>query len=443
VLSGEGGGAAGEVLDRPRADPAALWQVVLQLRQVAALSASAGDALPEPERWSGPAADACRSARSECASRLDTAAGVAGTVAAVLGRLAQAVERTRAEVVRCGRELADVEAERARRAALVAAGLPDPGWADLDERVRSARARHEAAMEHYARAVTAAAQALAALYEQVAAAQRGMTTADRAWQAWRGFGRAFAVEPVQGAFALTLGAFVDRRRWAATVEGVPGALLDQARHPWRTTKQVLGLDGFGHDNGDWTESAGRAAGAMASIVGGGIGREARMLGGVSKAVEREPLQSLAQTLDRVDLRNHEYRGTGELRSHGLTKHEGVGRDKQAWRLRHERVPPGGLAEGETVDVSELFELTTAEQWITEALNANLRPIDRWLQNGEKPKTVSIAVPPDVGEVMRLHSDDRITIEKPSRLIVVLARDKDGVHVLTFYLTAPHGEGGSA
>ncbi|HEU4675361.1 MAG TPA: RNase A-like domain-containing protein [Motilibacteraceae bacterium] len=410
---------------------------------MAALADAAGRALPEPGGWSGPAADACRSARSACASRLDTAAGVAGSAAAVLSRLAQAVEQARAEVARCGRELVAVEAERDRRAALVAAGLPDPGWADLDERLRSARARHEAAMQHYARAVTAAAQALAALYEQVPAAQRGMTTADRAWQAWRGFGRAFAVEPVQGVFALTLEAVVDRHQWAETVVGVPDALLDQARHPWRTAKQVLGLDGFGQDNGDWTESAGRAAGAMASIVGGGIGREARLLGGASRVVEREPLQSLAQTLDRVDLRNHEYRGTGELRSHGLTKHVAVGRERQAWRLRHERVPPGGLAEGETVDVSEFFDLATAEQWITQALNANLRPIDRWLRNGEKPKTISVAVPHDVGEVMRLHSDDRITIEQPSRLIVVLARDEDGVRVLTFYLTAPRREGGAA
>lgn len=134
---------------------------------------------------------------------------------------------------------------------------------------------------------------------------------------------------------------------------------------------------------------------------------------------------------------------GRRPSRAYRKHVAVGREKQAWRLRHERGPPGGLAEGETVDVSEFFELTTAEHWITEALNANLRPIDRWLQNGEKPRTVSIAVPPDVGEVMRLHSDDRITVEVPKRLIVVLARDEDGVRVLTFYLTAPRREGGAA
>ncbi|MGN6331479.1 MAG: hypothetical protein ACTHOD_07485 [Motilibacteraceae bacterium] len=443
MLSGEGGGAAGEVLDGPRADAASLWQVVLQLRQVAALSASAGDALPEAVAWSGLAAEACRSARAECVSRLDTAAGVAGTVAAVLSRLAQAVERARAEVASARRELADVEAERARRAALVAAGLPDPGWTDLDERVRSARARHAAAMEDYARATTTAAQALAALYEQVPAAQRGMTTADRAWQAWRGFGRAFAVEPVQGVFALTLEAVVDRRRWAKTVAGIPSALLDQARHPWRTTTQVLGLDGFGHDNGDWTESAGRAAGAMASIVGGGIGREARLLGGASRAIEREPLQSLAQTLDRVDLRNHEYRGTGidgsQVRVQGFG--DPVLRSRELEELGHvHRLTLGQTAGRDPLVPQPPRLLVTADR---DVLGQTVAAQRWWLQNGEKPKTISIAVPPDVGEVMRLHSDDRISIEQPNRLIVVLARDEDGVHVLTFYLTAPRREGGAA
>lgn len=423
VRAGAGGGVTGEDLEAPRADPAALWQVVLQVRQVAALSAAAGDGLPQPRAaWSGPAAAAFVRARAQCSSRLGTAADVAGAVAAVLARLALALERARAEVARCRRELADVEAERCRRAVLVAAGLPDPGWADLDARVRTLRARHAAAMADYARAMTAAAQALAALYEQVPAAQRGMTARDRAWQAWRGFGRAFAVEPVQGLWALTGEALVDRRRWADAVEGVPGALLDQVRHPWRTAQQVLGLDAFGHDGGDWTESAGRTAGAMAGVVGGGFGREARLLG-------RGGRQSLEEMRQGVRLERHE--GWG----HTLANHVDIDDEGVLQRIADEVSRKGEAAVVDNIDRSRFTSKARAEEAITLAIQQNEELVAAWLATGRRGVTLFADVPPDVGILLRRTAAGKLVRVPPSQVRVALRRDAEGVFVMTAYLEA--------
>ncbi|MGN6246376.1 MAG: RNase A-like domain-containing protein [Motilibacteraceae bacterium] len=422
MRAGAGGGVTGEDLEAPLADPAALWQVVLQVREVAALSAAAGDGLPQPRAaWSGPAAAAFERARAQCSSRLGTAADVAGAVAAVLARLALALERARAEVARCRRELADVEAERCRRAVLVAAGLPDPGWADLDARVRTLRARHAAAMADYARAMTAAAQALAALYEQVPAAQRGMTAGDRTWQAWRGFGRAFAVEPVQGLWALTGEALVDRRRWADAVEGVPGALLDQVRHPWRTAQQVLGLDAFGHDGGDWTESAGRTAGAMAGVVGGGFGREARLLG-------RGGRQTLEEMRQGVRLERHE--GWG----HTLANHVDID-DEGLHRRIAEQLADRSAVVG-NLDRSRFASRSSAEELITRALQVNSDAIETWLSSRRASKEFFLdGLSGDDGKILRRSVDGKMRWVAPQRMRVVLARDRHGVFVKTAYLEA--------
>ncbi|MGN6243423.1 MAG: hypothetical protein ACTHQ3_07080 [Motilibacteraceae bacterium] len=300
MRAGVGGGYAGEVLPAPRVDAAALWQVVLRLRQVSSLAAAASDALPTADPvWTGPAATAFGAGRDDVGQRLGLAAGVAARAAETLSAYAQVVERAQAEVAACSRELADVEAERQRRAVLVAAGLPDPGSADLDQRWRAAHARHERALEAYRTAVGAAARALDTLWGQVPAHARGMSAGDRATQGFRGFFQSSVVDPAKGVWALTGEALVDRGRWARNVAGLPAAMWDQVVHPVRTTEESLGLDVWRDDGGDWTHSLGITAGTLAGMVLGPVGKGGEAARGAEKAAERSAKEGAEHGVGRA------------------------------------------------------------------------------------------------------------------------------------------------
>jgi hypothetical protein len=431
-------------------DAASVWQVVLRLRQVAALAGAASEALPAADPvWSGVAAAAFGQAHDDVGRRLGLAAGVAGRAAEALSSYAQVVERAQAEVAACSRELAEVEAERQRRAVLAAAGLPDPGSADLDQRWRAAQARHERALEAYATATSAAARVLDTVWGQVPAPARRMGVGDRVTQGFRGFFQAFAVEPVQGAWALTGEALEDPQQWGRTVAGLPAAMWDQFIHPVRTAEETLGLDAWGEDGGDWTHSLGITAGTVAGMVFGPVGRagqEARAVeraaehaaekaaeetaeNAAEHAVERPALQDLADTFDGVDLASHEAYG------HTLKKHVDVTDDDLRERLGR-RVASTGADKlpDDLRDVSRFNSREVAEEWITKALQARWEDIDRWLEAGDgRPQEFDLQdVPPDVGVLLHVHPDGAITQEKPTKVRVVLARNQHGVFIRTAY-----------
>ncbi|MGN6331155.1 MAG: RNase A-like domain-containing protein [Motilibacteraceae bacterium] len=447
-----GGGVGGEVLSGPRADAASVWQVVLRLRQVASLAAVARDGLPGTDpAWSGVAATAFGGARDAVGGRLGLTAGVAGRAAEALSGYAQAVERVQAEVAACARELGEVEAERQRRAVLVASGLPDPGSADLDRRWRAVHARHERALEAYGAATSAAARALDTVWGQVPAAARGMSVGDRVNQGFRGFFQAFAVEPVQGVWALTGEALVDREQWARTVSELPAAMRDQVVHPVRTTEETLGMDAWGEDDGDWTHSLGFTAGTLAGMVLGPLGRAGQAARAVEHtaeraaekaaeksaekaaehAVERPPLQDLADTFDGVDLLNHEANG-----GHTLKEHVDVTDDYLRGRL--ERRVASNLSAAhmpdDQRDVSRFSSREVAEEWITKTLEARWADVDRWLESSDdRTKEFDLpGVPPNIGVLLHVHPDGSVTQMKITRVRVVLARSEQGVFVRTAY-----------
>ncbi|HEU4568528.1 MAG TPA: RNase A-like domain-containing protein [Marmoricola sp.] len=419
---------------------------------MAALARVAGEGLPGADPvWSGPAATAFGEARDEVGQRLGLAAGVAGRAAEALSAYARAVERAQAEVAACAGELAAVEAERQRRAVLVAVGLPDPGSADLDARWRAVQDRHERALEAYGAATGAAARVLDTVWGQVPAPVRGMGVGDRVTQGFRGFLQAFAVEPVQGVWALTGEALEDRQQWARTMRALPAAMRDQVLHPIRTGEEMLGLDAWGEDGGDWTHSLGITGGAVAGMVFGPVGRagqEARLVEHAAEhaaedaaekaaedaaehAVERPPLQDLADTFDGVDLASHEANG-----GHTLKEHVDVSDDYLRRRLERRVASNKSAADmpDDQRDVSRFSSRLVAEEWITKTLEARWADVDRWLESSDdRTKEFDLpGVPSDIGVLLHVHPDGAITQMKITRVRVVLGRNEQGVFVRTAY-----------
>ncbi|MFZ5869861.1 MAG: RNase A-like domain-containing protein [Actinomycetota bacterium] len=406
----------------PAVDVVAARRDAQRVGQAAGLAARAADRVgaSQPASWFGGAASAADAARAELARCVDDVARLAPVVAGAVGvyadRVVPALARMRAAAEDLQVALAVQASDDAspRGAQLVAAA-----WAD-----------YEAGQVAYRAAVTDCERALAAVPAQSGPLVRGpgRHVPDGLGALWA----AAVADPAAGAWALT-GAYVtDRQAWRSAVSGLLPGLVEQVRHPVRTVDELLG--GPAWRAGEWGVAAGTAAGALI-----GFGKLKPLTAAEKRRyapnmadpdAPRPRRQALDELFDAVDLPSQEHYAMG----HTLRRHVDVDDGYLEDRLRQGTVldsavwgrrPPGGLA-------SSWRDVETAETWTTRVLRHHERSVRSWAYGSDTgPLRLSLPADSSVGEVMEI-VDDRPRKRPANTVRVVLAKDEQGVFVLTAF-----------
>ncbi|GAB7190816.1 hypothetical protein NUM3379_15230 [Kineococcus sp. NUM-3379] len=361
-------------------------------------------------QWRGDALAGYAQACGEVERRLDLLTYAARAGATVLAEYSRGLAQRQARLRRIAHAAADVELRMQRVDAL---GTLAADTAEADRLL----GERQSVVAEQDRAVVDVARRLDALIDDVDGRPRSW--GEHVSDGVGAFVREGIAEPAAALAFLTVGWASDRAGWWRAVRSLPGAQVESARHPVRTTSESLKVEEF--RSGRTGEAVGSLAAAMASRrLGKVVPRPRRpvpvpvsfdeMLAGVD-------LTAMEGVGDAHTLSRHVDVDDGYLRDRLLRSAEAADRDPRAYRM---------------TAASRWADQETAEREITQALRDNEAAIRSLIAGGITAIEVTEPARASSGRVITLH-DGRFATPDPVQTVVQLNVRDGKVTVHTAYL----------